>query len=380
MCYEMPMPLLIYRYISRRFLSPFLTGMGVFTALLLMDQLSRSVDQLSTQSGNLPGLAWSFVLLSVPLLSYSMPMAFLLGVIGSLETMKQERETTALFAAGFSPLALLPPFLAMGALCCAASLAVNLSLTPLALHAYAGRLTAAARAQFLADLTPGLFFKGIPDTVLLVGSADRETGAMKGVLLVKGKVGDQGQMILAREGVLAFPEGGEPRIDLALFHGALHPVSAPGSSYFSGGFESLSTTIRSTESVVALPRSQALLAATGAELAERMELAEAGNDPASARAVEMERGRRWTSPLSLLLYPFLVVPLALMTGRLGKGAAFAASVLLFIGQFALFYLAAVLGGNGALAPASAPWLPPAVLAAGALAAFIPFAWRYGRAA
>ncbi len=369
---------LLDRYISSKFLSPFLTGMGVFTALLLMDQLSRSVDQISAQSGNLPGLAWSFILLTVPLLSYSMPMAFLLGTLGSLEQMKQERETTALFAAGISPLSFLPPYLAMASLCCAGAMAVNLWLAPAALHAYADQLAAAARAQFLSDLAPGLFFKGIPDTVLLVGDADRETGRMKGVLLVKEKVGEQDQVILAREGMLSFPGTGVPRIDLLLFRGALHPVSAPGASYFSGAFESLSTTLRGTETSAVLPRDQALLAATGEELAERLRRAEREGDAAEARAVLMERGKRLTSPLSLLLYPFLVIPLGLTSGQMGKGAAFAASVALFLGQFALFFLAGTMAESGALSPLAAPLLPPAVLTSGALAAFLPFAWRYGR--
>jgi lipopolysaccharide export LptBFGC system permease protein LptF len=373
------MATLLHRYIARRFLSPFLTGMGVFTALLLMDQLSRSVDQISTQAGDLASLAWSFVLLTVPLLSWSMPMAFLLGTLASLEQMKEDRETTALFAAGVSPLSFLPPYLGMAALCCAGALAVNLHLAPAALHAYADRLTAAARAQFFADLTPGLFFKGIPDTVLLVGGADRDTGEIKGVMLVKDKVGEQDQVILARDGMLSFPRTGEPRIDLALFRGALHPVSAPGVSYFSGAFSSLTTALRGAETSAAsaLPRNQVMLAATGGELAERLRRAELEGDQQQVRATRVEQGKRFTSPLSILLYPFLVIPLALMTGRLGRGAAFAASVALFIGQFALFFVAATMAESGALAASIAPFLPPAVLAAGALYVFLPFAWRSG---
>lgn len=374
------MPFIAYRMITARFLSPFLTGMGVFTALLLMDQLSRSVDQLSTQSGDLAGLAWSFLLLTVPLLSYSMPMAFLLGVTGALEAMKGDRETTALFASGFSPLALIPPFLAAGAVCAVSTLALNLWITPMALHAYADRLAAAAKARFLADLTPGLFFNGIPGTVLLVGDADRESGSMKGILLVKGKMGDQDQMILAREGAFTFPDGGDPRVDMVLLRGALHPVSAPASSYFSGGFERLSTSIRGADTVATLPRYQALTASTGEELALALARARAGSDPDSERAVLLEKGKRLTGPFALLLYPFLVLPLALLSGRLGKGAAFAASVLLFLGQFALYYLASVLAQGGILAPGTAPLAPPLLLAAGAFAVFAPFAWKLTRGA
>jgi len=372
------MPFLLYRHLSFRFLSPFLTGMGVFTSLLLMDQLSRSVDQLSAQSGDLAGMAWSFVLLAVPLLSYSMPMAFLLGITAAIEAMKQEREAIALFAAGFSPLSLLPPFLAAGAACAAAALALNLWLTPLALHAYGDRLAAAARARFLSDLTPGLFFKGIPDTVLLVGDADRGTGEMKGILLVKGKVGDQDQMILAREGVFGFPEGTGASLDLALFRGALHPVSAPGPSYFSGGFDRLSTSIRGADISAALPRSQAMIASTGEELNASLKRAQEAGDAKTAREATMEKGKRITSPLSLLLYPFLLLPLALAAGRLGKGAAFAASVLLFLGQFSLFFLAMLMARNGVLSARAAPLLPLALLGAATAGVFTPFAVRNAR--
>ncbi len=364
----------LWRHLAAKFASPFLTGMGVFTAMLLMDQISRTVDQLSSAEGAM-GVLWSLLLLTIPLLVYSAAMAFLLGVIGSLEQMKQDRETTSLFAAGVSPLALLPPFLAAGALTGAVVMAINLVLTPACLNTYAAHLAATARARVLTELAPGVFSRGIPGTVLLVGEVDRGSGGLSGVLMVRAGAREQDEMVLAPKGRLSSPSSASPQIDLTLEGGSIHPVGALGERYVAGGFERLDTSLLVSPSRAILQKNQALMAATLADLDRQLAEARAQGNTLAERKILLEKGRRWASGLPFLLFPLLLVPLLLSGRAMGKAAAFAASIVVFLGMFGLGTTALVMGERGVLSPAAASLLVPAVLAAAAAASLLPFTLR-----
>ena len=83
------MPLKIFRYILVKFNSTFVTALAVFTTLFLMDQASRQVEQLAPHAQGLRDFVISFLLLTPHLLAYTVPLAFLLAMIWTLEQLKQ---------------------------------------------------------------------------------------------------------------------------------------------------------------------------------------------------------------------------------------------------------------------------------------------------
>ena len=63
-----------------------------------MDQASRQVEQLAPHAQNLRDFVISFLLLAPHLLAYTVPLAFLLAMIWTLEQMKQETLSRAIAA------------------------------------------------------------------------------------------------------------------------------------------------------------------------------------------------------------------------------------------------------------------------------------------
>jgi len=365
------MPLKLYRYILSKFSSTFAAALSIFTVLFLMDQASRQVEQLAPNAGNLKDFLLSFLLLIPPLLAYTIPLAFLMAMIGTLEQMKQEREITAITATGTSPVQLLPPFAAASVIAFIVALMVTLYAGPASVRKYNEKLTSLARKSFVTDLKPGLFFTGIPDTLLLVGGFDRISGRIDGLLIVRNSPDgtENNEMILAKRGVIEPPSGKTGDIILQIEDGTIHPVSAGAGTYRSGSFKSLTSRIQSQPSAPAVRFHQKLMAASNGDLLSWFAKNSDNRDAKLSSMYSIEFNKRFALPVTILLYPFIVFPAAVSTRRHGKMTAFTSSLLLFLTSFFLFSIGSNLARKAMIPAALGAWFPAIFLGAAALAVF-----------
>jgi len=363
------MPWKLYKYILNKFLSTFAAAVAIFTVLFLMDQASRQVEQLAPHASSLRDFLLSFLLLAPPLLAYTIPLAFLMAMIWTLEQMKQEREITAIMSTGISPVRLLPPFLAASAVTFIIAFIVTAYAGPASFSKYNERLASLARQSFINDLKPGILFSGIPDTLLLVGGFDTVSGRIDGLLMVRNDLDETetGEMILAKKGVIQPPTSGNRDIVLKLENGTIHPVASGEDVYRSGSFDSLISRVQSRSSVPGVRAKQFLMASSNQEL--RSWSGEQGEekDEKLSAMYTIELNRRFAFPLTILLYPFVIFPAAVSTGRHGKIAAFSGSLILFLTSFFLFSIGSNMARQGMIPAALGAWFPVLFLVIAALA-------------
>ncbi len=364
-------PWKLYKYILNKFVSTFAAGVAILTVLFLMDQASRQVEQLAPHASSLQDFFLSFLLLAPPLLSYTIPLAFLMAMIWTLEQMKQEREFTAIQAAGISPLRLLPPFLFVSALTFAIAFIVTAYAGPASFRTYNQRLIHLARQSFINDLKPGILFNGIPDILLLVGGFDKESGRIDGLLMVRNdqKETEDGEMILAKRGIIQPPSSETKDILLKLEDGTIHPVASTGEVYRSGSFDSLASRIRNFGSEPGIGAQQFLMALSNADLRSWQDEKAYEENVKLSAMYSIELNRRLTFPLTILLYPFVIFPIAVKTGRHGKLFAFSGSLILFMTSFFLFSIGSNLAKEGSIQPALGAWFPVLFLIVASLTAF-----------
>ena len=353
------MPWKLYKYILIKFVSTFAAAVAIFTVLFLMDQASRQVEQLAPHSSSLRDFLLSFLLLAPPLLAYTIPLAFLMAMIWTLEQMKQEREITAIMAMGISPVRLLPPFLAASAVTFLIAFIVTAYAGPASFRKYNERLTSLARQSFINDLKPGILFDGIPDTLLLVGGFNRVSGRIDGLLMVRNDLDETetGEMILAKKGVIQPPSSDTRDIILKLENGTIHPVASSGEIYRSGSFDSLISRVQDKSSVPGVRAKQFLMASSNRDLRSWSREEGNGKDPKLSAMYTIELNRRFAFPLTILLYPFIIFPAAVSTGRHGKLAAFSGSLILFLTSFFLFSIGSNLARQGIVPAALGAWFP-----------------------
>lgn len=370
------MPKKIYKYMLGKFITSFLLGVTVFTALLMMDQMSRQIDQIAYNFQNLQQFLVSFLVLTPPLLSYSIPLAFLMAMISTLDQMKQDHELTAIFSTGISPISLFWPFAGISFIVFAVVLFVNVVLSPASFSAYNGQLTKISGSTFLKGLRPGTFFKGIPGTVLLVGDYGSSTGELQGVLIVEGRSGREDDLVLARRGTISTPEQGEgSSIILELNSGSIHPVSAPFPGYRSAVYQTLVTGFEESSPRRMLSGKYRLMAARRTELLEMKAEAQERGDTRKKYEVMIEMHRRLSFPVTMLIYPLIVFPFAITWRKHGKAAAFVSSIILFVMGLLFFSIGSNMVFAESLSPAAGAWLQVTILLPVAAAVFLPFLIR-----
>lgn len=365
------MPVRIYRYILVKFLTLFVASLAIFTLLFLMDQASRQVDKLAPHARSIADFAVSFSLLLPPLLSYSIPLAFLMAMISSLEQMKQDREITAVLAAGVPPIKLFPPFLLTSVMVVLATMAINSFLAPASYRVYNRNLRQMARTSILAELKPGVFFKGIPGTVILARGYDPGTGRVQGLLMAKESENGRSDIVLAKDGRVESTPGG---ITVSLREGTLHPMNAHGALYRSGIFDRLTSSVDiETHGEGDISNDQLLMAAGVGELENWIAEAATAGDSARLNSLLIEKHRRVALPLTVLLFPLLVFPVVLIMGSHGKALAFTASIGLFMLSFFLYSIGTRLALAGMIPVLVGTYLPDMVLLVLALPVFLPLA-------
>ena len=369
---EVPLPLRIYRYVLTRFFSQFAVGTGIFTALLLMEQASRQVDMLAAHMKSLSQFFISFLLLAPSLLTFSLPLAFLMAMISTLEQMKTDQELPAIYCSGVSPVSMFTPFLAASLVIFGVTLITTVYISPASFRAYNTRFLEMARDRILNDLKPGYFFRGIPGTVLLVNDFDPETGKISNLLLVQDWSDDKGDIILARRGTLEISAEAGAQIRLKLNDGTIEPVSAPGEEYRSASFDILTTVLRSPQSNAGISRKDLFWAMSLKEMRSTLVSFREQGRTEDAIILLTEMHRRLSIPFTLLIYPFIVFPLAVSSRKHGKASAFTATILLFALSVFLFAVGMRLGAKGHVQPWVAAWLPDIVLGAFGIVSFVPF--------
>ncbi len=368
------MPFRLHKYVLNKFISTFAAGLGIFTLLFLMDQASRQVEQLAPHASSLRDFLLSFLLLAPPLLSYTIPLAFLMAMIWTLEQMKQEREITAISSLGINPVRLLPPFVGASAVTLIIAFIVTSYAGPASFKKYNERLTRLARLSFINDMKPGILFSGIPGTLLLVGGFDRETGRIDGLLMVRNDLEEteSGEMILAKRGTIQSPVSETGDIVLKLEEGTIHPVASEGNVYRSGSFDTLISRIPTRASAPGIRAKQFLLASSNEELRSWILEERAEEDDKMSAMYVVELHRRFAFPLTILLYPFVIFPAAVSTGRHGKITAFTGSLVLFLTSFFLFSTGSKLAQQSMIPAALGAWLPVVFLIILGLAVFPPY--------
>jgi len=376
--YPKTMPCKIFRYILIRFSGAFVAALLLFSALFLMDQASRQVEKLASLAQGLGDFIVSFLLLGPHLLSYTVPLAFLLAMIWTLEQMKQERELTAILATGTSPITLFLPFLGASVAIAAAVFLIANYAGPASFRKYDERIGQMAQRNVFAELRPGTFFTRIPGVVLLVGAFEPESGRIDGLMMVReDDQGKPGEMVTAQKGIVATSDAETGEILLNLEDGAIHPLSAAKPEYSSGTFRTMTSMIRSQTGTDENNSKKALLGKSSRHLRSLLENREETEDFHNTVDLSLELNRRISIPVAVLLYPLIIFPLAVSIRHQGKALAFSGSLLLFIVAVLLNNLGSSMARENLVSPVFGAWLANLALGVCGTILFTIFALKQG---
>lgn len=357
-------------YILREVLQYTVLGLAAITIVFVSRGLLRFLDELMV-IGFEPRIAAALLrCTTATLIGYTIPIAFLFGVLLAVGRLASNREINAMRACGLGLREIMLPVLvlAVSISCITSYLAIDVEYSAQRQL----RVLIKQMAALGAKLEPGRF-RRIGERVFFIGSLSPDNH-MKGIVISDRSDPDRHLMIFAEYGRLDLDvEGGE--LHFRLTNGGVHIEPAEGSEdrYQRISFVDFDYAFE-TDRVFGLDPSRVRPAEMSMrELRRIAARARAGESLEGVREkdpteYELQIHRRIALPVAPILFGLVGVPLALRGGRGARSwGALLCAALAFV-YYLILSFSQFLALSGILPAAVALWVPNAVfgLAAAAL--------------
>ncbi len=344
---------IIDRYIWREVYSHALLGLAVFTFVLFVPQLVRLMELVVRHSADAPVVIELVLCLLPGVLTFTLPMAVLVGVLLGLGRMSADSETIALHAVGIGARRLFLPVVALAGAATALTLFLTLSIGPAALRQFGSLEQRLRSTQASFEIQPRVFDERFPGFVLYVQDVEASASHWRGLLLAETG-GQASRLTLAQEAVVA-ADRVQNAIQLHLVNGSTHEYSAEEPTRYSfSSFGQSTLPVRVTTSAT---ESSASSTKAGAPLGDL--LAATGDERREAR---VEVHRRLALPAACLVFALAGLPMAVRPRRGGRAAGVVFTLTLIIAYYLLFVTGAGMARRGALTPFLGLWLANLVTA------------------
>ncbi len=355
-------------YLVRAVIPYFFFAWVLLSVILFVQQASRFYDIFF--SANIPAsLVWQLTLALVPnVISFTCPMAALVGVIIGLSRMQGDSELVAIRAAGVANWQIMLPMALLGILLSVFGFLVNLKGVPIAASIVRRVALQTALSKLESPIEPGVFNSEVAGFTIYVKGGDIEKGSWKNIFLFNED---------PKSGIVRLITAGSGRIDLSgqnselvLDNAVATTITPVGSS---GNYTS--EQIGEVRYAVQTRRSEIISKLSGTEmmpdelgLNELSEYAR-GREGRDRIEAEILWNRRILLSITPLIFALLGTSLVLRFDRKGRGFGISAALLALI----LFYLFAFLGEQLArteVVPAYSGSILPIALSIVAIAVFL----------
>jgi LPS export ABC transporter permease LptF/LPS export ABC transporter permease LptG len=338
---------IINRYICREVFSHALLGLTIFTFVFFVPQLVKLMELLVRHTTSLRDVALLFLCTFPGVLTFTLPMAVLVGVMIGLGRMSADSELIAMNSVGLSLRRILVPvgMLALGA--AALTLTMTLWLGPAAIHTFRTLQDRLISTQASFQVQPRVFDERFPRLVLYVQDAEAAGTRWRGVFVAESN-GEAGSRLTLAEEAIVVPQREEGKLQVHLGNGSIHEYSRKEPDRYSV------TTFGESDWPVEVSDATAARARLLTPQERSLGWLAAQNGP-GWRAARVELYRRFAFPVACLVFALLAVPLAARHRRGGRAVGFLVTVVLICSYYLLLISGAGLARAGTLPPSVGIW-------------------------
>ena len=331
---------IIDRHICRAVLSHALLGLAVFTFIFFVPQMARLMELVARHSAAPAEIAWLILCAFPGVLTFTIPMGLLIGILIGLGGLSADSELIAMNALGMGLRRLLVPVGGLAAAAAAVTLCMTLWLAPISVRQYRAISGLLRTSQASFQIQPRVFDERFPHWVLYVQDVSAAATHWRGIFLAESDSEDVARLTVANDAiVIADREQG--KLELHLRDGSMHESSSSqAGNYTLSAFGQRDLTVAVADAAAA--RSPAPI---NAERPLRALLAQQGPD---ARSAGIEFHRRLAFPAACLAFALLALPLAARPRRGSRAGGFLLALLLICGYYVIFTVGAGLARDGRL--------------------------------
>ena len=188
------------RYILKEIASPFAMGLTVYTLALLINNILLLSHTLISRGASGYTILKILLYILIDLLSFTIPMATLMGVLAGLSRMSTDSEIIALRTMGVNNLRILKPVMMFSLIAWLFSTWLIMYVAPEANFRSSQLWRNVILSKTVSNIKPGTFCKEFPNYVLYFDDIDNRTNEWENVLLYSTKNGETNTIITAERG------------------------------------------------------------------------------------------------------------------------------------------------------------------------------------
>jgi LPS export ABC transporter permease LptG/LPS export ABC transporter permease LptF len=343
---------ILTRYILREVITYALLGGVLFTFVLFMRYLLTLMELAVRGSASLDDVARVTAYLLPNLLTLTIPMAVLIGILLGLSRLASDSEITAMRACGMGVTSFIRIVSIFVAVAWIAGLANTLYVAPRAASALLQFDDDNKKAQASFEVQPRVFYEGLNNNVLYVQDVVSAPGASlwRHVFLADLSQKANPHIITANEAYVL--PGASQSLQMHLTEGSRHDYDlTKPNQYDISTFSSSDLPIESNQQEDAhITRRDTQYKALSTH-----ELWRLAHGPGDTRPYSIELNSRFSFPAACFVLMLVGVPLGLSSNRGGKGTGFVLTLVLVFLYYFLSEIGVALANQGKLSPFLGVW-------------------------
>jgi lipopolysaccharide export system permease protein len=216
--------MILYRYVIKEHILPFLYSMGIIIFIFVMTTAIQLLDRIISK-GLSPGVVLEIFAIQLGwIVALAIPMSILTSTLMTFGAMSANNEIMAVKATGQSLLYLVTPVFCAACLLTLLNIFFNDLILPDANHRAANLMSDISRKRPAVLIEPGVLVRDFPNYALWVKKVNPQTGMLSTVRIYSNVPGEDPQTIVATSGRVRLTQD-EKKIELTLYNGETHSVN-----------------------------------------------------------------------------------------------------------------------------------------------------------
>lgn len=357
----MKVSFIIYRYVFKEMISPFVINLIFFTFVFLMVEMLKVVNMVVNYN---VGVFTVFIMLAyfTPyFLTYIIPMSIMIAVLLTFLRLSGDNEIVALKTSGISIYELLPPVMLFCLLGCLLTLFMTIYAMPWGRLSFKKLTYKVVSSNLEIGFKERTFNDSFEDVVLYVNKIDPNAKELQDIFIEDKRTQNIISTVVAPKGKL-FSEPDKYVYHLLLYNGVIYQVDVKNRSTNYINFETYEVRLDIKQEASRLEQ--------GTKHRKEMSLVELWNylNNSTRRDNEyyntlMELHKKFSIPIACFALGLLAVPLGIQSGSTKKSFGLVLGMVFFLIYYLLLTAGLVFGETGTCPPVIGMWFPNIVMGA-----------------
>ena len=349
---------IIHRYIFTETLKIFALSTMFLTMVMFLDKAMFMTDLILNRGLTILEVGQMILYISPIFLSITIPISVLVAAVVTFNQFSAESEFVVMKSCGWSFMYLLRPVLLFSFLAYIATNIIIFYALPVGNQALKQMIFDIVKTRANINIKPNVFNRDFDNMILMV-KEKKGPNSFKGVFIADSSFKGSTKIILSEQGSI-LTDPANLRIQLQLRNGSIHDLAKQGEDYQIMKFDryDLTLDIPGTDQLkkkqILKPREMSI-----SELQQQIKKNEKREWQDHLAKVELSK--RFSIPLTCILFGIIGVPLGITSRRSGKSGGFVYVLLIILMYYVSMVLMQNFGRSGRINPYFSVWIPNIVL-------------------